>query len=71
MCHRWYWLSTEQLHSQQGKDYDEEEEEEEQADDGLHGVQQRDHQVTKRSPVPEEEKENMLDGAKRNRDEKM
>lgn len=51
----WYWLSSKQLHPQQGKDHNEEKEEEEQTDDGLHGVQQRNHQVSKRSPVPEEE----------------
>lgn len=37
----YYILSSKQLHAKQCKDHNEEEEEEEQADDGLHGVQQR------------------------------
>lgn len=53
---RWYLLSTKQLHPQQGKDHDEEEEEEKQTDNGFHGVQQRNHQVSERSPVPEVDK---------------
>lgn len=55
LCLCGYWLSSKQLHPQQGEDHNEEEEEEEQTDDGLHGVEQRNHQVSKRSPVPEEE----------------
>lgn len=48
-----YILSSKQLHAKQSKDHDEEEEEEEQADDGLHGVQQRHHQIPQGGPVPE------------------
>lgn len=47
-----YSLSPKELHPQKGKDDDEEEEEEEEADDGLHGVQEGDHQVPQGSPVP-------------------
>jgi len=47
-----YSLSPEELHPQKGEDDDEEEEEEEEADDGLHGVQEGDHQVPQGSPVP-------------------
>lgn len=47
-----YSLSPEELHPQKGKDNDEEEEEEEEADDGLHGVEEGDHQVPQGSPVP-------------------
>lgn len=47
-----YWLSSKQLHPQQGKHHNEKEEEEKQTDDGLHGVKQRNHQVSKRGPVP-------------------
>lgn len=36
-----YLLAPKELHSQKGKDDYEEEEEEKEADDGLHGVQQR------------------------------
>lgn len=39
----YYSLSSEELHAKQSEDHDEEEEEEEQADDGLHGIEERDH----------------------------
>lgn len=45
-------LATKQLHAQQSEDNDEEEEQEQEADDGLHGVEQRHHQVSQRVPVP-------------------
>lgn len=38
-------LSTEHLHAQQGEDDDKEEEQQQQRSDGLHGVEQRRHQV--------------------------
>lgn len=53
-------LSSEELHPQQGEDYNEEEEEEEQADDGLHGVEQRHDKVTQRSPVPGKNKQKVF-----------
>lgn len=54
-----HWLSPEELHAQQGKDNYEEKEQEEQADDGLHGVQQRDHKVSQRSPVPARQRQEL------------
>lgn len=54
-----YSLSSEELHAQQSKDHDEEEEEEEQADDGLHGVEQRDDQVTQRCPIPDKNRQSV------------
>ena len=45
-------LATEQLHAQQGEDDEEEEEQQQQRGDGLHGVQQRCHQVGQGCPVP-------------------
>lgn len=47
-----HWLSSEELHAQQRKDDYEEEEQEEQADDGLHGIEQRHDEVTQRRPIP-------------------
>lgn len=38
-------LSTKHLHAQQGEDNDEQEEQQQQGSDGLHGVEQRCHQV--------------------------
>ena len=46
-----YSLSSEELHAEQSEDHDEQEEEEEQADDGLHGVQEGDHEIPQRVPV--------------------
>lgn len=48
-------LSTEHLHAQQGEDNDEEEEQQQQRSNGLHGVEQRSHQVTQRLPVTEKQ----------------
>lgn len=48
-----YSLSSKELHAQQSEHHNEEEEEEKQADDGLHGVQEGDHEVPQRVPVPE------------------
>lgn len=45
-------LAAEELHSQEGEDDDEQEKEKQQADDGLHGVEERDDQVSERCPVP-------------------
>lgn len=47
-----YLLSSKELHPQQSKHHDEEEQQEEQTDDGLHGVQQGDHQIPQGIPVP-------------------
>lgn len=47
-----YLLAAEELHSQKCEDDDEQEEEEQQADDGFHGVEERDDQVPERRPVP-------------------
>lgn len=44
--------ATEELHAEECKDDDEEEKEENEGDDGLHGVHQRDDQVSQRRPVP-------------------
>lgn len=44
-------LAAEHLHPEQSEDDDEEEEQEQQRGDGLHGVEQRCHQVTERCPV--------------------
>lgn len=52
-----YLLSPKQLHPQQSEDHDEEEEQEEKADDGLHGVEEGDHQVPQGVPVPERQEE--------------
>lgn len=38
--------SSKELHSQQGKDENEQEEQEQQGDDGPHGAQQRDDEIT-------------------------
>lgn len=48
-------LAPKKLHAQQGEDNDEEEEQQQQGGDGLHGVEQRGHQVTKRRPMTGEE----------------
>lgn len=47
-------FSSEQLHAEQGEDDEEEEKEEQQRGDGLHGVQQRCHQVGQSRPMPEQ-----------------
>lgn len=44
-------LAAKQLHPQQSEDDEEEEEQQQQGGDGLHGVQQRRHQVGQRCPV--------------------
>ena len=44
-------LPTKDLHAQQREDDDEEEEQQQQGGDGLHGVQQRSHQVAQGLPV--------------------
>lgn len=38
--------ATEELHAKESEDDDEEEEEEDEGDDGLHGIHQRDDQVS-------------------------
>lgn len=50
-------FASEELHAQQGENNDEEEEQQQQGGDGLHGVEQGGHQVTKRRPVTEEDRE--------------
>lgn len=44
-------LASEELHAQQSEDDEEEEEQQQQRGDGLHGVQQRRHQVGQSGPV--------------------
>lgn len=44
-------FAPKKLHAKQGEDNDEEEEQQQQGGDGLHGVEQRGHQVTKRCPM--------------------
>lgn len=44
--------AAEELHAQECKYKDEEEEQKNEGDDGLHGVHQRDNQVSQRRPVP-------------------
>ena len=44
-------LAPKKLHAEQGENNDEEEEQQQQGGDGLHGVEQRGHQVAKRCPV--------------------
>lgn len=44
--------AAKKLHAEKRKDNNEEEEQEDQGDDGLHGVHQRDDQVSQWSPVP-------------------
>lgn len=51
-------LSPKKLHAKQGKDNDKEEKQQQQGCDGLHGVEERGHQVTERCPVTEEETNN-------------
>ena len=52
-CKRDHSLSPKELHAQQSEDHDEEEEQEEQADDGLHGIKERDHEVPQGVPISE------------------
>lgn len=47
-------LATKELHSQKCEDDNEQEKEKQQADDGFHGVEERDDQVPERRPVPAE-----------------
>ena len=54
--------ATEELHAQKRKHQDEEEEKENEGDDGLHGVHQRDHQVSQRRPIPGQQQKAMLVG---------
>lgn len=44
-------LPSEQLHAEQSEDDEEEEEEQQQGGDGLHGVQQRRHQIGQGRPM--------------------
>lgn len=44
-------LAAEQLHAEQCENQNEQEEQEQQWDDGSHGVQQRDHEISQRRPV--------------------
>lgn len=62
---RWrdYSLSSKELHAQQSEDHDEEEEEEEQADDGLHGIQEGDHEVPQRVPISERKRQTQRETA--------
>ncbi len=46
-------LPSKQLHAKQGEDDEEEEEEQQQGGDGLHGVQQRSHQIGQSCPMAE------------------
>lgn len=50
-----YSPSSKKLHPQQSKHHNEEEEEEEQADNGLHGAHEGNHQVPERGPVSDRE----------------
>jgi hypothetical protein len=45
-------LAPKQLHAKQGEDDDEEKEEKQQGGDGLHGIEQRCHQIAQGCPVP-------------------
>lgn len=54
-------LSSEQLHAEQGEDDEEEEKKEQQRGDGLHGVQQRCHQVGQSRPMPEQTESDLSD----------
>lgn len=44
--------ATKKLHAKESEDNNEEKQKEDQGDDGLHGVHQRDNQVSQRRPVP-------------------
>lgn len=44
-------FAAKELHAEQTEDDDEEEEQQQQGRNGLHGVQQRRHQITQRRPV--------------------
>ena len=48
-------LSAEELHSKQSEDENEEKEQEQKRDDWTHAVEQRNHQIAKRRPVPEQQ----------------
>lgn len=65
MSEHWrdYSLSSKELHAQQSEDHDEEEEEEEQADDGLHGIQEGDHEVPQRVPISERKRQTQRETA--------
>lgn len=43
--------ASKELHSQEGKDQNEKKQKQKQRDDGLHGAQQRDHQVSQGRPI--------------------
>lgn len=45
-------LAPKQLHAKKGEDDDKEKEEKQQGGDGLHGVEQRCHQIAEGCPVP-------------------
>lgn len=52
--------ATKELHAQECENNDEEEEEKNKRDDGLHGVHQRDDQVSQRRPIPSQSQNTML-----------
>lgn len=56
-------LPPEELHAEQSEDDEEEEQEEQQRGDGLHGVEQRRHQIGQSRPVSEETEEDVREEA--------
>ena len=56
-------LPSEQLHTKQSEDDEEEEEEQQQGGDGLHGVQQRRHQIGQSRPMAEQTESDIRAGA--------